>query len=232
MTRHVGFRPPATPRSWATACAESTRAGGQARVAVFARGAPAARACRLSVTTTSHGKPRRRALCRGVGNRDGGAKTGLLYFADMVRQAQMQLLSSFENIEIADGMLQELCASSAVEEETAYWVGMALREALANAIKHGNKLNPEKRVHVLVRIDPGEELCIEVEDEGEGFNPADEVDPTSPENLLRDSGRGIFYIRHFMDTVRFSPGERGGTRVALVKRLNKRAQGGLDEERS
>lgn len=144
----------------------------------------------------------------------------------------MQLLSSFENIEIADGMLQELCSGAAVEEGTAYWVGMALREALANAIKHGNKLNPEKRVHVLVRVDPGKEVCIEVEDEGEGFTPLDEVDPTSPENLLRDSGRGIFYIRHFMDTVSFSPGERGGTRVALVKRLNTRAQGGLDEERS
>lgn len=150
----------------------------------------------------------------------------------MVRQAQMQLLSSFENIEIADGMLQELCSSAAVEEETAYWVGMALREALANAIKHGNKLNPEKRVHVLVRVDPGRHLCIEVEDEGEGFAPSDVVDPTSPENLLRDSGRGIFYIRHFMDSVHFSPGERGGTRVELVKKLDKAGQGGLDEERS
>lgn len=150
----------------------------------------------------------------------------------MVRQAQMQLLSSFENIEIADGMLQELCSSAAVDEETAYWVGMALREALANAIKHGNKLNPEKRVHVVVRIDPGRELCLEVEDEGEGFAPANVVDPTSPENLLRESGRGIFYIRHFMDAVDFSPGERGGTRLALVKKLNKAGQGGLDEERS
>jgi len=150
----------------------------------------------------------------------------------MVRQAQMQLLSSFENIEIADGMLQELCSSSAVEEETAYWVGMALREALANAIKHGNKLNPDKRVHVLVRIEPGKELCIEVEDEGEGFAPSDVVDPTSPENLLRESGRGIFYIRHFMDAVSFSPGERGGTRVSLLKKLPTVGQGGVDEERS
>lgn len=148
----------------------------------------------------------------------------------MVRQAQMQLLSSFENIELADGMLHELCSSAAVEEETAYWVGMALREALANAIKHGNKLNPEKLVHVLVRVDPGRELIIEVEDEGEGFSPAEVLDPTSPENLLRESGRGIFYIRHFMDAVHFSPGERGGSRVVLVKKLAESAQGGRHEE--
>lgn len=155
----------------------------------------------------------------------------LLYFVDMVRQAQMQLLSSFENIELADGMLQEMCSAAAVEEETTYWVGMALREALANAIKHGNKLNPEKRVHVGVRIEPGRELRIEIEDEGEGFSPTDVGDPTTPENLLRESGRGIFYIRHFMDAVHFSPGERGGTRVELVKKLDRSVRGGRDEER-
>jgi serine/threonine-protein kinase RsbW len=153
----------------------------------------------------------------------------MLYFRRMTRGAQLQLLSRFETIELAEGILAELCAVSEVDDETAYWVGMALRETLANAIKHGNKLNPEKRVHVLFRLEPEQRLYIEVEDEGEGYAPSGVIDPTSPENLMRESGRGIFYIHHFMDEVRFVPGERGGTRVELVKRLVKE-QGGVDEE--
>jgi serine/threonine-protein kinase RsbW len=131
----------------------------------------------------------------------------------------MQLLSVYENIELAERMLAELCGTANIDEETTYWVGMALREALSNAIKHGNKLNPEKRVQVQMRLHPGDELQIEVEDEGGGFDPAKLGDPTSPENLLRSNGRGIFYMRQFMDSVSFSAGEQGGTRVELIKRL-------------
>jgi len=118
--------------------------------------------------------------------------------------------------------LTELCSSAQVEEETTYWVGMALREALANAIKHGNKLNPEKRVFVRMRVLAAGELKIEVEDEGDGFDPASVVDPTSPDNLLRSSGRGVFYMRQFMDEVRFRAGERGGTHLELIKRIRPR----------
>ena len=115
-----------------------------------------------------------------------------------------------------------MCGSNRVEDEVTYWVGMALREAIANAVKHGNKLNPEKRVFVHMVLVPGNELRIEVEDEGEGFNPENVADPTTPSNLLRQNGRGIYYMRQFMDEVSFRSGERGGTRLELVKRLNGR----------
>jgi serine/threonine-protein kinase RsbW len=136
----------------------------------------------------------------------------------------MQLLSAYENIELAERMLVELCGSASIDEETTYWVGMALREALSNAIKHGNKLNPEKRVQVHMRLHPEGELQIAVEDEGEGFDPAGLGDPTSPDNLLRSNGRGIFYMRQFMDDVSFLAGEQGGTRVELVKKLGARRE--------
>ena len=119
-------------------------------------------------------------------------------------------------------MLVELCNSAEVEEETTYWVGMAMREALANAIKHGNKLNPDKSVFVRVCVEPKEELEIEVEDEGDGFDPGQIADPTSPANLMRSSGRGVFYMRQFMDEVKFAAGERGGTRIKLIKQLGPR----------
>ena len=132
------------------------------------------------------------------------------------------LLSRFENIELAEHVLGELAAEMGLSEETVYWAGMALREAVANAIKHGNKLNPEKRVFVSMHVDPGVRLAIVVEDEGDGFDPDSLSDPTEPENILRQSGRGVFYMRHFMDEVHFRPGAEGGTRVELSKDLRAR----------
>jgi serine/threonine-protein kinase RsbW len=147
----------------------------------------------------------------------------MLYFARMAREARLQLLSAYENIELAQRVLAELCGSAEIDGETTYWVGMALREALANAIKHGNKLNAEKRVLVHMLLVDGQ-LRIEVEDEGEGFDPASLEDPTSPGNLLRSSGRGVFYMHQFMDEVTFRTGELGGTRVELIKKLTARRE--------
>jgi serine/threonine-protein kinase RsbW len=145
--------------------------------------------------------------------------TPMLYFGRMANEAQLQLLSRYENIELAEHMLGELAVDGRIEEETLYWVSMALREAVSNAIRHGNKLNPDKRVFVSMTVAPPGRLEIAVEDEGEGFDPAALEDPTSPENILRQSGRGVFYMRHFMDEVRFSQSGRGGTRVELFKNM-------------
>jgi serine/threonine-protein kinase RsbW len=140
----------------------------------------------------------------------------------MAHEAQLQLLSRYENIELVERVLNELCSTAHVDDEVTYWVGMAVREALANAIKHGNKLNPEKRVFVEITVDPDTRLDVVVEDEGEGFDPDRVADPTAPTNLLRSSGRGVFYMRQFMDEVVFAPGERGGTRIRLGKKLSVR----------
>lgn len=146
----------------------------------------------------------------------------MLYFARMTRTAEMELLSAYENIELAEAVLAELATEAALGEELAYWIGMAFREALANAIKHGNGLDPDKRVHVAMAIEPSRSVRIAVEDEGVGFEVEKLADPTSPENILRQSGRGIFYMRHFMDEVRFSTVDSGGTRVELSKVLDRR----------
>jgi serine/threonine-protein kinase RsbW len=139
----------------------------------------------------------------------------------MAHEAHLQLLSLYENIELVERVLGELCSVARVDDEFTYWVGMAVREALANAIKHGNKLNPDKLVHVEILLDD-ELLVVTVEDEGEGFDPERVADPTAPPNLLRSSGRGVFYMRQFMDDVVFSPGDRGGTRIRLSKSLKAR----------
>jgi serine/threonine-protein kinase RsbW len=145
----------------------------------------------------------------------------------MAQEARLQLLSAYASIEVAEHVLGEVCSSATLDGEMTYWVGMALREALANAIKHGNKLSPDKRVHVHMLVRRGDELRLTVEDEGDGFDPRVVPDPTAPENLLSVSGRGLLYMRKFVDKVHFSAGERGGTRIELVKKW---PRGGMHED--
>jgi serine/threonine-protein kinase RsbW len=93
-------------------------------------------------------------------------------------------------------------------------VEIALREALANAIIHGNHEDPRKHVHVNCRCEPGE-VSIAVKDEGKGFDINNVPDPTAPQNIGSVHGRGIHVMKGVMDEVRF---EQGGTVVHIRKR--------------
>ena len=106
-----------------------------------------------------------------------------------------------------------------LDEEQAYWPTLAVREAVVNAVLHGNKEHPEAAVSVDYRLGDGR-VEIAVLDEGEGFDPADLGDPLSAENLLKEGGRGVYLMRQFMDEVDFSFPEEGGTRILLVKNLS------------
>lgn len=128
------------------------------------------------------------------------------------------LSSRFENIELVLAALVNVCHERGVSEDVEHWIGMAVREAVANAIKHGNKLDPSKKVYVSLDED-GDRLTIVVGDEGEGFEPEKVADPLTPENTLKTSGRGIFYIRSFMDDLSFTRGESGGTILTMSKNL-------------
>lgn len=110
---------------------------------------------------------------------------------------------------------------SGLDDDALHWVGVALRESVINAIRHGNQMDARKRVHVEfmpldAEVPPGLAICVR--DEGGGFDPAMLADPLAPENLLKAGGRGIFLIRSFMDeaTVRRTP--EGGMEVRMVKR--------------
>jgi serine/threonine-protein kinase RsbW len=92
-------------------------------------------------------------------------------------------------------------------------VEVALREALANAIIHGNHENPRKHVHVRCRCKP-DEVSIAVKDEGRGFDVNNIADPTAPENIGSVHGRGIYLMKALMDEVRF---EEGGVVVQMRK---------------
>jgi serine/threonine-protein kinase RsbW len=79
---------------------------------------------------------------------------------------------------------------------------LALEEAIVNAIKHGNRMDPEKSVRIRCEVDPAR-IYVEVEDQGPGFDPSDIPDPTAVENLEKPGGRGIMLMRAFMTRVEY-----------------------------
>jgi serine/threonine-protein kinase RsbW len=97
--------------------------------------------------------------------------------------------------------------------DTTFAIRIALEEAMVNAIKHGNRLDPSKKVRVECKVTP-RRAEITIEDEGPGFDRAAIPDPTQDENLDKPSGRGILLIESYMDGVQWS---RGGRRLRMVK---------------
>ncbi|HEY3204203.1 MAG TPA: ATP-binding protein [Thermoanaerobaculia bacterium] len=130
----------------------------------------------------------------------------------------MSLSSRFENIEMAQHLCSKLLEGRDVSDETRHWILMAIREALANAIKHGNQQDLSRHVHLEMDI-VGETLVVSIRDEGQGFDPDAVGDPLAPENRLKTSGRGIFYMKTFMDDVRFQKHASGGMEIVLKKNL-------------
>jgi len=91
----------------------------------------------------------------------------------------------------------------------------ALREALANAIRHGCRNDPEKQVEVCVACDPARGMLIVVRDPGTGFDPAEVPSPVRGRNVFRHHGRGIYLINQLMDEVSF---DKNGTEIRMLKR--------------
>lgn len=143
------------------------------------------------------------------------------------RELHLTIASRFENIELVQAVVDEALRDRGVADDTRHWVGLALREAVANAIKHGNRLDPEKQVEIEATVD-SENLELRILDEGGGFDPAQVADPLAPENRFRTSGRGIFYMKRFMDVVQYEQTPNGGTALTLRKRLEP-AQGASQE---
>jgi serine/threonine-protein kinase RsbW len=136
--------------------------------------------------------------------------------------------SRFENIELVQLVLKDSLDRLGMDDDNRHWIDVAVREAVANAIKHGNLQDPDKQVQVDLAIE-GDTLVIRVQDEGRGFDPAELEDPLAPENLLKPNGRGIFYMKSFMDDIQYGLRPGGGTVVTLRKRFPRLGQPGKPE---
>ena len=124
--------------------------------------------------------------------------------------------STLDSVDSAEDMALEIARKAGFPEAELHKIAMAVRECMVNAVVHGNRYNQHKKVHVSVSK-TRERYTVTITDQGEGFDLTSIPDPLSEENLLRNSGRGIFLIRAFMDEFdvrRLSP---SGTEVTLVK---------------
>jgi serine/threonine-protein kinase RsbW len=135
-----------------------------------------------------------------------------------VETNELKFPSHVEAVAEAAAAVSEFLNRLGIGEDVAFGVDLAVREAVTNAVVHGNKLDEAKVVEVKLR-NTADAFEISVHDQGSGFNPNDVPDPTKDENLLKNSGRGIFFMRNFMDEVDWSAGPTGGTTVRMVKKL-------------
>jgi serine/threonine-protein kinase RsbW len=136
------------------------------------------------------------------------------------RTVRLDLASRLEMLEVVQTVISRLATLADFNEDEAHYLSVALRESVVNAIKHGNKLDATKRVRLEFTLRP-KSLEVEVRDEGPGFDLGTLRDPLAPENLLRADGRGIFFMRSFMDDVSYAFPPEGGT----VVRMRKAARG-------
>jgi serine/threonine-protein kinase RsbW len=134
------------------------------------------------------------------------------------RVVRLEFTSVFEMLDIVQVVGDSVCRDLGLDEDALHWVGVAVRESVVNAIKHGNEHDCTKHVFVNFEVE-GPELTIRVRDQGKGFDPEEVADPLAPENILKTSGRGIFLIRSFMDNVRLERAPEGG----MVMHMSKRA---------
>ncbi len=135
---------------------------------------------------------------------------------------RLDISSAFDMLDFVEVVSGHMSRMVGFDEDLLHWISIAVRESVANAMKHGNQGDESKRVKVEFTCSPAEhptELSIVVQDQGAGFDPEEVADPLAPENLLKSSGRGLFLIRSFMDEVVHRRIPEGGMEIRLVKRL-------------
>lgn len=115
-----------------------------------------------------------------------------------------------------ESLAEQSAQLAGLSEEERDSLAIAVTEVGNNAIIHGNKRDANKQVHLDIAVREGE-VRVVIRDEGTGFNPESLSNPLDPENLLRESGRGVFIVRSLMDEVSFDF-SKGGTEISLLKR--------------
>ncbi|MCX8010207.1 MAG: ATP-binding protein [Ignavibacteria bacterium] len=140
----------------------------------------------------------------------------------MIRHLKYVLKTSPFEIDALGSYLKEALQGHTITEDHFNSLLLALTEALNNAIIHGNKSDIRKSI-LLEFIVSDDSIKTVITDEGEGFNPESVPDPTLPENLLKDHGRGLFIMQHFVDEIYFDKTDKGNS-VYLVSYFNKKKE--------
>lgn len=129
-----------------------------------------------------------------------------------MQQVKITLPSLMENIRIVESFIDNAKERFDIDDDIYGNIMVAVTESVNNAIRHGNKFDKDKNVHLSLFVEPNR-LRFEVEDEGMGFDYHHLPDPTSPENLENPGGRGIFLIQALTDEMTF---DKDGRHLSLV----------------
>jgi serine/threonine-protein kinase RsbW len=135
---------------------------------------------------------------------------------------RLEFTSVVEMLDFVQVVSDHIGRTFGFDDDALHWVGVAIRECVINAIKHGNRYDASKHVFVEFESAPpadGPGMIVSVRDQGEGFDPEALANPLDLDNLLKPSGRGIFLIRNFMDEVQLHRAAQGGMEIRMVKRL-------------
>jgi serine/threonine-protein kinase RsbW len=131
---------------------------------------------------------------------------------------ELLLPSRIEAVNMAASAAAEFVRRLGLDADAAFGIDMAVREAVTNAVLHGNHQDEAKAVEVGFKSLPGT-IEITVRDRGEGFDPGSVPDPTEAQNIMKTSGRGILFMRTFMDGIQWSRHPEGGTVVRMIKQF-------------
>ena len=130
-------------------------------------------------------------------------------------RGSLKLESELSSVDPVEAKAEGLAREAGFDEDTSSQVAMVVREAVINAILHGNKKDPAKHVQWSYELND-EDLKFKIADQGAGLDPDTVPDPLAPENILRSSGRGIFLMRAIMDEVHFHQ-LNPGTEIEMIK---------------
>ena len=134
----------------------------------------------------------------------------------MSKTIELTLPSRLESVDESALLAEKIARDWGYGDEFISSIDLAVRESVANAVKHGNKFDEVKKVEVAFS-ETSVGFEIKVRDYGEGFAIDEIPDPTNPENLLKVTGRGILFMRSFMDEVEWENNADGGMTVKMVK---------------
>lgn len=128
----------------------------------------------------------------------------------------LEIESDPNNLITVEEFVNYFAKDLGVSNERMNGLLLSVTEATTNAIIHGNKCSLDKKVYIDVVVE-NEDIVITVKDEGDGFDPANVPDPTEPQNLLKDSGRGVYLMKVYMDELKYNATPNGMETILVLK---------------